>query len=101
MSQVVVKSIAGSPLAQEISAGAHALRADEPASVGGEGSGPSPYELLLSSLGACTAMTLEMYARRKSWPLKKVTVALALERATASEPDRIHREVTLEGELDQ
>src|SRR5690348_7459062 len=62
--------------AQEISANAHRLVADEPVQVGGTGTGPGPYELLLASLGACTSMTVAMYARRKGWPLDTVTVWL-------------------------
>ena len=60
----------------EIIAGGHGLLADEPEEVGGDDFGPSPYELLSASLGACTAMTLQMYARRKKWDLEKVNVHL-------------------------
>ncbi len=73
-SVVVTGSAAG--FAQEISAGSHHLTADEPVSAGGAGTGPGPYDLLLAALGACTSMTVSMYARRKGWPLERVTVAL-------------------------
>ena len=62
--------------AQRIEAGSHRLLADEPESVGGTNTGPDPYDLLLSALGSCKAMTVEMYARRKKWPLEQITVFL-------------------------
>ncbi len=61
----------------DILAGSHSMIADEPGSIGGHNFGPSPYELLNSSLGACTAMTLQMYARRKGWDLQEVKVHLS------------------------
>lgn len=88
----------------------HALTADEPTSVGGNDFGPSPYELLNASLGACTAMTLQMYARRKKWDLREVVVHLEHEKDYAedmqdssnpqSRIDHFYRTLELEGDLD-
>jgi uncharacterized OsmC-like protein len=95
--------------AQNITAGAHQLVADEPLKVGGTDSGPGPYDLLLAALGACTSMTLAMYARRKGWPLETVTVSLNHSREYASDCrdcdtkrgllDRIDRHIQLSGPL--
>jgi putative redox protein len=62
--------------AQQIASGHHRLTADEPIALGGSDSGVSPYELMLASLGACTSITLRMYAGRKEWELGKITVGL-------------------------
>ena len=64
------------PYGVRISTGGHALRADEPVDRGGADSGPAPFGLLLSGLGACTAITLRMYAERQNWPLAGVDVTL-------------------------
>ena len=73
--------------AQQIASGHHQLTADEPIARGGSDSGASPYELLLASLGACTSITLRMYAGRKEWELGKITVGL---RYTASDDQKGH-----------
>jgi putative redox protein len=69
----------------EVTSGAHTFVADEPAAVGGTDEGPTPYDLLLGALGACTAMTLRFYANRKSWPLESVTVRLRTARSHAAD----------------
>jgi putative redox protein len=96
--------------AQLVSMGRHRLRADEPESVGGDDSGPGPYDLLLAGLGACTSMTVRMYAEQKKWPLARVAVDLKHDKVHAADCaecetregriDRIERVLTLEGDLD-
>ncbi len=94
----------------EIVAGGHALVADEPESVGGTNRGPSPYDLLVAGLGACTAITLRMYADRKKWPLDDVRVHLVHDKVHAEDCDcdagdrmgkidLVEREIELLGEL--
>jgi putative redox protein len=107
MAEVVVSSLGG--LRQEIWAGGHTLTADEPREWGGEDAGPSPYELLLGALGACTSMTLLLYARRKGWPLEGVEVRLRHQRIHAQDCeecetkegwlDAIEKEIVLAGDL--
>ena len=82
---VVVVSGAADGFAQDIVAGSHQFRSDEPTSIGGTESGPTPYDLLLAALGSCTSMTVAMYARRKQWPLERVTVQLRQSRVHADD----------------
>jgi uncharacterized OsmC-like protein/pimeloyl-ACP methyl ester carboxylesterase len=95
-------------LAQHVHTGRHHLIADEPEAQGGTDLGPTPYAYLLAGLGACTAMTLRLYAQRKGWELGEVDVVLRHERAHAADAtaagverlERISKEVTFGGELD-
>jgi putative redox protein len=108
MSTVVVRSESG--LRQEVTAGRHTLVADEPQSAGGTDAGPDPYALLLSALGACTAMTLRLYAERKKWPLGEIRVELVHSRVYAddcegcerpgTQVERITRKIVVAGPLE-
>jgi putative redox protein len=109
MAEVIVSS--AGYLRQEVTAGHHKLVIDEPVEVGGTDQGPDPYSLLLAALGACTSMTLQMYARRKGWPLERVQVVLSHSRVYAKDcgacqtregmVSRIERRITLSGPLDE
>lgn len=106
---VVVSENGRGKYQQSIIAGSHEVVADEPLSAGGDDAGLNPYELLLASLGACTAMTLRMYADLKKLPLKKVSVTLQHEKIHAADCadcetkdgkiDRILRIINLDGPL--
>ena len=97
-------------LNQQITAGGHRILADEPMELGGTDTGPNPYDLLLASLGACTAMTLRLYSDRKGWKLTGILVRLAYDKIHAEDCktcetkegflDRIQREIELQGDLD-
>ncbi len=110
MARVTVTVRSEDGLRQEIVSGQHRLVADEPREAGGADAGPDPYALLLAALGACTSMTLRLYARRKGWPLEQVTVELEHAKVHAEDcadcegeaarVDRIWRRVRLHGPLD-
>ncbi|HEV7598884.1 MAG TPA: bifunctional alpha/beta hydrolase/OsmC family protein [Bradyrhizobium sp.] len=107
---VVVRETRKSKFQQTVSIGPHRLLADEPIAAGGEDTGPGPYDFLLAGLGACTSMTMRLYADRKSLPLERVTVTLKHSRIHAEDCaecetkagmlDRIDRTIDIEGALD-
>ena len=83
----------------EARVGAAAFLIDEPVSAGGLGSGPNPYDLLGAALGACTTMTIRLYANHKGWPLKQVETAVRHSRAGLNAKDRFELDIALDGEL--
>jgi uncharacterized OsmC-like protein len=111
MSRSVVVRSGSSRFGQTISVGPHVLPADEPNEYGGEDAGPNPYELLLAALGACTSMTVQMYAERKQWPLRGVQVNLSHAKVHAEDCaecetkvgmiDRIELRICLVGDLSE
>ncbi|MDP3495477.1 MAG: OsmC family protein [Hyphomonadaceae bacterium] len=98
---VLVKETGEGRFQVKIQTAGEAFLADEPVSVGGDGTGPNPYELLAAGLGACTAMTLRLYAERKGWPLKCVEVRVLHRRDKLVNRDRFAREIALAGDLDE
>jgi len=109
MSDVIVTSLAN--LQNEVRYGiGHVLITDEPVLAGGEDAGPDPYTLLLAALGSCISMTTMLYARRKAWPVERVTIHLRQKRIHGNDCadcvekhegfiHRIERRVSLEGDL--
>jgi putative redox protein len=107
---VVVTETGAGKFQQIVQVGRHSLIADEPVQAGGLNSGPGPYDLLLAALGACTSMTLRLYADRKQFPLERTSVKLTHSRIHAADCetcetkegmlDRIDKEITVEGPLD-
>ena len=107
---VVVRETGNGSFQQDVIVGRHRFHADEPVSVGGSDTGPGPYDLLLAGLGACTSMTIRMYADRKQLPLERVSVTLAHDKIHAADcadcetregkVDVIERAIELTGNLD-
>jgi uncharacterized OsmC-like protein/fermentation-respiration switch protein FrsA (DUF1100 family) len=108
--RVVVRETRNSKFQQDIAVGPHRLQADEPIGAGGEDTGPGPYDLVLAGLGACTSMTMRLYADRKSLPLERVTVTLQHSKIHANDCqdcetkvgmlDHIDRIIAMDGALD-
>jgi uncharacterized OsmC-like protein/fermentation-respiration switch protein FrsA (DUF1100 family) len=108
--QVVVRETRASKFQQTVSVGPHHLLADEPVAAGGEDTGPGPYDFVLAGLGACTSMTMRLYADRKSLPLERVTVTLKHSKIYAEDCaecetktgmlDQIDRVIGMDGALD-
>ncbi|MDQ2637761.1 MAG: OsmC family protein [Actinomycetota bacterium] len=106
---VTVEETGSGTYTQQITAGHHRILADEPRPIGDD-AGPTPYDLLLAALGACTSMTVRMYATRKGWPLERVRVTLRHSRIHAKDCaecettsgwiDHIDRDIGLAGDLD-
>lgn len=112
MPKVIVQSLTDYTHAQLITMPGRAAVVDEPADEGGNDLGPSPYELLTAALGACTAMTLQVYARRKGYPLHEVAVEVEHSRTHAEDCkqcenpvagllEHVHRRIVLHGPLDE
>jgi putative redox protein len=107
---VVVRETRDSKFQQTVTTGPHHMLADEPVAAGGQDSGPGPYDFVLAGLGACTSMTMRMYADRKSLPLERVTVTLKHSKIHAEDCaecetkagmlDQIERVISIEGALD-
>ena len=105
---VIVRGTAAD-FSQKIEIGTHRINADEPVSFGGADTGSSPYALILAALGACTSMTIGLYARKLRWPLEKITVSLHHSKIHAKDCeecetkegriDRIEMEIHLDGTL--
>ena len=108
--EVVVAETREGRFTQVVAAGRHRLAADEPVEAGGNDAGPGPYDYLLAALGACTSMTLRMYAEHKGWPLERVTVRLHHDKIHAQDCaecetregkiDRLERVIDVAGPLD-
>ncbi|RYU79713.1 OsmC family protein [Hymenobacter persicinus] len=100
--KTVVVRVGAEALLADVQAGRHTYFVDEPVAVGGQDRGPTPYDLLLSALGACTAITLRLYATQKKWPLEGIEVRLSHQRVheldceKCEQPGQMLEEVTKE-----
>ncbi len=101
--QVIVKERAGGVYTQDVLARGHKIYADEPEALGGADLGMAPFEFMCAGLGACTNITLRMYAQRKQWPVSHIEVDVAYKKSGmgADMKDVFIRKITIEGALDE
>ncbi len=97
---VIVEETGGGRFQAQVTSGSSTFLVDEPVSQGGLGSGPNPYDLLSAALGACTAMTIRLYAEHKKWPVTHVRVNVTHHRQTLAARDVFSREIVVDGPLD-
>jgi putative redox protein len=101
--EVTVAESGNGPLGQMVVVGHHVMGADEPEDSGGRDTGPTPYQFLQAALGACTSMTIRLYAERKKWAVTNISVSLRHEKIPAPDGrgkiDRFERTITLAGDL--
>jgi putative redox protein len=100
--QVTVTESGNGPYAQFVTAGHHVMGADEPETFGGRDTGASPYEYVAAGLGACTAMTIRMYASRHAWPLQRISVTVRHARTAGDRAgDHFERIIDVGGDLSE
>ncbi len=101
--QVTVSSVSGQPYRQAISMRNHTIYADVDATNGGKDTAPNPHEILLAAVGACTSMTLQMFAKRKAWDLQSISVSLNEDQVTppgqSTAVPRITKTISVQGNL--
>lgn len=104
MTSVSISSVSGQPYRQKITAGNHTFYADVPKALGGSDTAPTPHDLALGALGACTSITMQMYANRKNWDLQQVTVNVTEDQVTPTGQTksipRIVKDIQVRGNLD-
>jgi putative redox protein len=97
---IVLNETGNGPFQVQAKGGSGTFLIDEPAAAGGMGSGPNPYDLLSAAIGACSLMTMRLYARRKQLPLERIEVKVTHHRDNLKDKDRFVREIQLTGALD-
>jgi putative redox protein len=101
MNSVLAEETGTGTFQVRVDTGDHSFLMDEPVDYGGLGSGPSPFDLLCAALGACTLMTLKLYAKRKGWTLERLEVRVSHEKGSADKRDRFDRVIELGNVTDE